>query len=133
MECHLQGGTTGATVLYVEAWGTAADEVARTMLEGEVYSLSGGKVINQSPPYSTSRLSYYFRVVPPVGVNTLIQEVTVSPWNALPRHHPFVDLASLGKVQGSLQLCILGIITQQPGVVGRDTPYGRSVVCNAVI
>ena len=133
MEFHLQGGATGATVLYVDAWGAAAEEVARTMSEGVVYRISGGKVINQSPQYSTSRLSYFLRVVAPVGVNTVIQEVTVSPWNALPLHHPFVDLASLGKVQGSLQLCMLGIITLQPGVVERDTPYGRSGVCNAVI
>ena len=66
-------------------------------------------------------------------MRTKIEECTDSPWAELPLHHPFAELASLGLVQDSLQLCVLGVITLQPGVVERDTAYGRGGVCNAVI
>ena len=33
----------------------------------------------------------------------------------------------------SLQVCAIGVISHQPGILERDTQYGRSGVCNAVI
>ena len=58
----------------------------------KVFRISGGRVVNQTPRYSTSCLSYFVRVVPPVGLKMLIQECTTSPWTDVPMHHPVVDV-----------------------------------------
>lgn len=100
---------------------------------GKVYRISGGTVVHQAPRYSTSRLSYFLRVKPPLGVNTIIHECTAGPWADLPLHHPFADIASLGRVTDTTQVCAVGVVSHQPGVVERDTQYGRAGVCNAVI
>ena len=48
-------------------------------------------------------------------------------------HHPFTEVASLERVEGSLQVCLAGVITHQPGLVARDTQFGQGEVCNAVV
>ena len=60
-------------------------------------------------------------------------ECTEAPWTEIPLHHPFTDLASLERVQESLQVCVLGIVTHQPGLVHRETTWGAADVCNAVL
>ena len=90
-------------------------------------------MVNSSPKYSISRFNYYFRVVGPLGIKTSILECTEAPWTEIPLHHPFIDLASLGRVQDSLQVCVLGIVTHQPGLVHRETTWGAADVCNAVL
>lgn len=133
IEVHLLGGDTAGDVLFIDAWADAAGQVSRALELGKVYRISGGTVVNQTPKYSTSRLSYFLRVKPPLGVNTIIQECTEGPLTELPLHHPFADIAILGKVTDAVQVCAVGVVSHQPGVVERDTPYGRAGVCNAVI
>ena len=130
---HLLGGDTVGDVLFLGAWRDTAEQVRRAMELGKVYRVSGGSVVRQSPKYSTSRLPYFLRVVPPLGTKTAAQECTASPWADVPSHHPFADMGSLGKVSDSLQVCAIGVISHQPGILERDTQYGRSGVCNAVI
>ena len=48
-------------------------------------------------------------------------------------HHPFTGVASLERVEGSLQVCLAGVIMHQPGLVARDTQFGQGEVCNAVV
>ena len=133
IEVHLLGGETVGDVLFLDGWADAADQVQGAMELGKVYRVSGGTVVSQTPKYSTSRLSYFLRIKPPLGVNTIIQECTEGPWTEVPRHHPFADIASLGRVTDTTQVCAIGVVSHQPGIVERDTPYGRGSVCNAVI
>ena len=133
IEVHLLGGDTVGDVLFLDAWRDTAEQVRRAMELGKVYRVSGGSVVRQSPKYSTSRLPYFLRVVPPLGTKTVIQECTASPWADVPSHHPFADIGSLGKVSDSLQVCAIGVISHQPGILERDTQYGRSGVCDAEI
>ena len=101
--------------------------------KGKVYRITGGKFIQQAPRYTTSRLPYYLRATGPIGTQTKFDPCDESPWTDVPLHHPFVDLASLERVQDSLQVCVYGIVTHQPGLVSRDTAYGPGEVCNAVL
>ena len=47
--------------------------------------------------------------------------------------HPITRLASLSKGADVLQVCVVGVISHQPGSVQRSTTHGDAVVCNAVI
>ena len=133
IELHLLGGETSADILFLEAWGDAAVQVERNMHLGKVYVISGATVVTKTPPFSTSRLTYFLRVFGPIGVRTHIEECTTSPYTDLPKHHPFVHFSSLDRVQDKLQVCVLGILTFQPGLQERQTTFGPSVVCNAVL
>ena len=147
LEVHLLGGDTAGDVLFLDAadfpWGPVADEVRRTMELGKVYWISGGVVYNYRALHSTSRLSYHLRVKPPLGVNTIIQECTVSPWTDVPLHHPFVEIGRLGRVATRsrsdadiTQVCVVGVVSEQPGVVevfARPGSLDTVWVCNAVI
>ena len=90
-------------------------------------------MISVTPRYSTSRLRYYMRILPPLGLKTTIQECTSDAYADLPLYHPFVDFSSLDRVQDTLQVCVLGIATHQPGYVERETLHGHSGVCTAVL
>jgi len=132
-EVHLLGGTSKGEVLFMDAWGDAASQLkAAVELEG-VYCISGARVVQETPRYSTSKLPYFLRVVPPIGTRTKIARCTSQPWTDLPLQHPFTNIGSLDKVQSSLHVCLVGVLTHQPGVVARDTAYGRGEVCNAVL
>ncbi len=48
-------------------------------------------------------------------------------------HHPFVTINDLQKITDAATVCVLGIVTAQPGCVSRQTPYGMASVCNAVV
>ena len=145
LEVHLLGGDTVGDVLFLCAsnstLGDTADEVRRAMELGKVYWISGGVVVNQRPLYSTSRLSYFLMVIPPLGVRTIIQECAVSPWTDVPLHHPFVEIGRLGRVATRsrlavdiTQVCVVGVVSEQPGVVELWAQPGRlDAVCSAVI
>ena len=62
--------------------------------------------------------------MPPLGVNTKIVVCTENPWADLPLHHPFVQVKQLDRVEDSLRLSLIGVISTQPGLVLRDTKYG---------
>ena len=132
-EVHLLGGETLGEVLYVEAWADVARELKDCMEIGKVYCISGAQYVTQKPRYSTSRLPYFLRVQGPVGTRTKVQSCSATPWKDLPMHHPFSDVASLGRVEGSLQVCLAGVISHQPGLVSRETQHGPGEVCNAVL
>ena len=98
-----------------------------------MYRIKDAKIINSKPKFSTSKLDYYLRVVPPIGVNTKIEVWVEGPSVSLPLHHPFVDLQSLQRVAGSIRVSLIGVVSTQPGLVSRETKYGNAEVCNAVI
>ena len=134
-EVHLLGGDSTSEVLYVEAWGEAAAAYHTLSPKGRLQKLQNAKVISQRPLYSSSRLSYHLRIVGPIGIKTRVQELqdVQPPWSTLPAHHPFVDISDLRRVTDSLQVCLLGVVMHQPGVVSRTTQWGESQVCNALI
>ena len=132
-EIHILGGTRLSDVLYIDGWADGAQQLANAMQEGNVYRISGAKMIDTAPRYSTSPLPYYLRVVPPIGVKTKIELCIENPWNELPQRHPFIDIGSLKRVGDSLRCCLIGVVSHQPGAVLRDTKYGSQQVCNAVI
>ncbi len=103
IEVHLLGGNTLVDVLFLDAWADAADQAKDAMELGKVYRISGGTVVGQTPKYSTSRLTYFMRVKPPLGVNTVVHEITEGPWTDIPLHHLFADIASLGRVTDTAQ------------------------------
>ena len=108
-----------------------------TSLNGGILRIGNAKVVGTQPKYSTSRLPYYLRVVHPLGIKTLKTIIeafaATGRWAAIPNHHPFVDIASMQRVQSDLQVCVLGIVTSQPGAVARDSRFGVQEVCNAVL
>ena len=132
-EVHLLGGTGTDEVLYIEAWADGARQMAEALPKGQVFRVADAKMIAKAPIYSTSRLSYFLRFIPPLGVNTKISICTENPWADLPLHHPFVNFANLKRVQGSLRVSLVGIVSTQPGLVDRETKFGLSQVCNAVL
>ena len=132
-EVHFLGGTSLSEILYMDAWSDGAEQLIGAVKEGKVYRISGARKITSAPTYSTSRLDYYLRFIPPIGINTKIELYDVSPWCDLPLHHPFSTIANLPKVQHAGRYCLLGVVTYQPGLVSRDTRFGVGMVCNATL
>ena len=132
-EIHILGGSGMGEVLFIEAWADGAKQLARALQRGQVYRIKDAKKIDSKPKFSTSKLDYYLRVVPPIGVNTKIEVWVEGPSVPLPSHHPFVDLQSLQRVAGSIRVSLIGVVSTQPGLVSRETKYGNAEVCNAVI
>ena len=132
-EVHILGGSTVDEVLFLEGWADGARQLANAVQRGQVYRIAGTKKVHSKPRYSTSRLSYYLRLVPPLGVNSKIEVWTACPLTDLPLHHPFVELKSLQRVEESLRVSLMGVVSDQPGLTPRDTKYGPGMVCNAVI
>ncbi|MEC8143320.1 MAG: hypothetical protein VX071_07460, partial [Candidatus Thermoplasmatota archaeon] len=79
---------------------------------GQVYRIAGAKKIDSMPRYSTSKLSYVLRFVPPLGVNTMIELWNLCHLTDLPLHHPFVDIESLQRVTESMRLSLIGVGTR---------------------
>ena len=132
-EAHFLGGPTVSDLLYVEAWGEAATDFAKAVRIGGVYCISGGDVVSAAPQYSTSRLHYYMKVKAPLGIATRVTETSDKPWTDLPTTHPFTSVESLGRVPDNHQVCLVAVVAEQPGVKQRDTRFGPSQVCNAVL
>ena len=133
LEVHLLGGPTVGDVLFLDAWSDAALQLKKKLELQGVYRIGGAKVVNQTPRNSTSRLTYFIRAQAPIGVKTLVEKCTEGPWTDLPMRHPFTPFESLSKVADVLPVCIIGVITFQPGTMARTTMHGNAVVCNAVI
>ena len=132
-EIHFLGGQSFDEVLFMEGWADGATQMYKAVTRGVVYRIAGAKKIDSKPRYSTSKLLYFLRFVPPLGVNTMIE-----PWNPCPLadlalHQPFVDIESLQCVTESMRLSLIGVVSTQTGLVSRDTKYGAGEVCNAVI
>ena len=132
-EAHFLGGPTASDILYVEAWAEAAGDFANAVRLGGVYCISGGEIVSAAPQYSTSCLHYYIKVKPPLGLATRITETSEKPWADLPTVHPFTSVESLGRAPDHHQVCLVAVVAEQPGVKQRDTRFGPSQVCNAVL
>ena len=132
-EIHILGGSGMGEVLFIEGWADGARQLAQALQRGQVYRIKDAKKIDSKPRFSTSKLDYYLRVVPPIGVNTKIEVWVEGPSVPLPSHHPFVDLQSLQRVAGSIRVSLIGVVSTQPGLVTRETKYGPGEVCNAGI
>ena len=130
-EHHFLGGDGPGQILYVEAWGRTATDLCALLTVGRVYSIAGGAVVNSAPEFSTSTLHYYMKALPPLGLKTRINLCESAAWQQLPQQHPFVEVSKCPKVLPRAQVCLLGIISDQPGLVPRATKYGPSAVCNA--
>ena len=132
-EIHILGGDSIDEVLFIDGWGDGAAQLARALTRGSVYRIAGAKKIDSSPRYSTSRLPYFLRFVPPLGLATQIELYNEAPWRDVALHHPFADFESLKGIGSSLRVSVLGVIETQTGTTQRDTKYGQGEVCNAVL
>ena len=132
-EIHILGGNSIDEVLFIDGWGDGATQLARALTRGSVYRIAGAKKVDSSPRYSTSRLPYFLRFVPPLGVATQIELYNEAPWRDVPVHHPFADFESLQGIGSSLRVSVLGVVETQTGTAQRDTKYGQGEVCNAVL
>ena len=94
-EVHLLGGQGMPEILYVEAWAEAAAELRRLAVIGRLLQIQNPKLVPQRPRYSISRLPYFLRVVGPVGVRTLVEQMVDARevWNSIPQRHPYTNLA----------------------------------------
>ena len=129
-EVHLLGGDTHDELLYIEGWAAAARELSVMLPRGGVFRIAGARKINAPARFSTSRLPYYLRFQASI---TKVTECSETPWSSLPMHHPFVDFENLKRVDDSLRVSLIGIVSQQPGLVERHTKYGPNRVCNAMV
>ena len=128
MEIHFQGGQGLEDVLYAEAWEDL-DRLEKELEDKKVYRVSGVRYVAQQPKFSTSILTYHVKL----GKKTVVEEVGEKEYMELPKHHPFTTIAKLTSVTAQKQLCLKGIVSKQPGVVEKETKYGRKEVCNAVV
>ncbi len=81
-----------------------------------VYRINCGRKIDAKPRWYTSRPPYYLRFVLPSGLHTETEAFYVSPWSDLPLH-PFTNTGSLARVAYSLRVCLVGVVSHQPGLV----------------
>ena len=132
-EIHILGGAGIDDVLFLEGWAEGARQLADAAQRGQVYRIAGAKKVDSQPRVSTSRLPYFLRVVPPIGVNTKIEVWSPCPLTDLPLHHPFVELKNLQRVEESMRVSLICVVSTQPGLIPRETKYGPAMVCNAVV
>ena len=131
-ELHILGGNDIRNVAYVEAWGEAAQQLASLAPLGTVISIRKAKMIKKSQPYSTSTLAWFLRVNGPIGINTIIRRLDDEPWD-MPEHHPFCNLDAVQRINGTRQLCVVAVVSQQTPCVTRDTVRGACKVCNTTV
>ena len=74
--------------------------------EGKLLSVTGVKIVHQFNPYSTSRLPYYVRFVPPDAQAEKVE--LQGRWADIPEYHPFLDIDKMTKVESHQQHCVLG-------------------------
>lgn len=91
LEVHILGGDSAGEVLFLDAWGDAANQLKNRIKVSGIYSFSGVKILHQLPRNSTSRLPYFIRAVPPIGIKTVVADCDEDPWRDLPLHHPFTQ------------------------------------------
>ena len=136
-ELHVLGGSTMADMLFVDAWGDAAETLHNIAQRGKVIKIVNPRVIEQRPQYSTSPLRYFLRVKAPLnnvtGTRVDVMTEPPEPWSTIPQNHPFVEIADLERVDDNATLCVLVVIVAQPGKVSRVSSYGAADVCNAVV
>ena len=116
----------------MEGWADGATQMYKAVVRGQVYRIAGAKRVDSMPRYSTSKLSYFLRFVPPLGVNTKIEHWNPCPLADLALHHPFVDVESLQRVTESMRVSLICVVSTQTGIVSRETKFGVGEVCNAV-
>ena len=136
-ELHLLGGEDVSEVLFVEAWGEAAESLMKLAQESvdtnSLLRVRKAKRVEAMPKYSTSRREYYLLVEGPIGQKTLVElwiPETGSSWSEIPLTHPNQDFVGLSEVSSGSTVCLAGTITNQSGVIELDTRFGRMKFCN---
>jgi len=86
-EVYLLGGQGMQEMLFIEAWGLAAEAFRALAADQRLVQIQNPKVISVRPTYSTSKLHYYLKIEGPVGVATLVQELaSEGVWATIPMH-----------------------------------------------
>ncbi len=132
VEFHISGSDSVADVLYVEAWGETARNVYSAWSTGQCLMIQNAEVIPSEPKFSTSRLPYYLKIKHPIGVRTIIREVTTDPWIELPLLHPLQPLKALTRVEHQQQVCVSVLLVERRDPVSRETATGPATVCNSL-
>ena len=133
IELHLSGTDSAQEVLYVEAWGLLAEEVAKKVGVNDLISITGGSIVHAAQPFSTSKLHYHLKLRGVWGVQVIIQKLNTLPWPSPPMTHPLVPLESLARVRDKQYVCVAAMVVENGGSSERMTPNGMAPVCNAVI
>ena len=133
IEIHISGGDTVADVLYAEAWGDAASNLKNSWNEQQCVSIQNADVVQSGPMYSTSRLPYFLRIKAPVGIRTIIREVTHEPWTNIPLFHPTLPLDALTRIEHQQQVCVKVVVVKRLEPITRQTAKGPVLVCNSLV
>ena len=133
VEIRISGGDSVAEVLYAEAWAEAAVTLNRSWNLEQCVMIQDAEVVQSGPTYSTSRLPYYLRIKPPVGIRTLIREITSTPWTEIPLCHPTLPLEALTRVEHRQQVCVKVVVVKREEPVSRPTAKGPTDVCNSMV
>ena len=133
LELHLSATDSTSEVLYVEAWAEIAERLSARCRVGDIVSLAGGTVINNVQTYSTSKLHYYLRLKGVLDMHIQMVKLDVLPWGTPSETHPLVPLRALDRVRDKQQICVSGVVVENPGSVERQTSNGPAAVCNAVV
>ena len=104
LELHLCGGTSLGEVLYAEAWGESAKTIFGTYQRGQVLSIQGAEVVNAPPKFSTSRLPYFLKLRPPLGLRTIVTAIAEGEWTSLPERHPLQPLHAVVRIEHQQQV-----------------------------
>ena len=133
LELHVSATESPSEVLYVEAWGELAEQVAKKCTEGALISIAGGEIQHAAQQFSTSRLHYHLRLKGILGVQVIIRTHENLPWPSPPMTHPLVPLESLSRVRDRQYICVKAMVVENPGSTERLTGSGPLSVCNAVV
>ena len=133
VEVHLAGVDLVSEVVYVEAWGDHAEQLAQHCRVGDIVSIAGVTFIPSQHLFTASRLPYHLRVKGTVNLVVHIKKLETLPWGMPPVNHPLVQLKYFGRVTRGELICVVVRIERKAEVVERLTPHGRQVsACDAV-
>ena len=132
VELHISGSSSIGDILYVEAWGDAAEAI-QVYVRGKCVSIQNAEVVHSEPKFSTSKLPYYLKIKGPVGIRTKIREVGDEPWTDVPPLHPLQPLAALTRVAVQQQVCVACIVAEHRDPMTRETKFGPEMVCNSMV
>jgi hypothetical protein len=73
------------------------------------------------------------KIKPPIGIRTIIREVTTAPWIELNELHPLQPLKALKRVEHQQQVCVSVVVAERRDPVSRETATGPAIVCNSLV
>ena len=134
-ELHVLGGPSMSQILYVEAFGDDARALEAAAPLQSLRMFRGLTIVQKSPTYSTSTLTYYARAQA-IGRTVHVEELPATrdeDWDRIPMEHPMATLDSMREVQTSGQECAKVLVLTNPGVIRRQGEWGTAGVCNATV